>query len=58
MTKKRYPQKEIFRVSPEIKQMLAEIAEFLKRDKSETFRMLVEKAHQEIKNESIIQKSV
>lgn len=48
MKKTRYSQWEAFRVSPEIKQMLAEIAENMRRDKSETFRTLIEKAHREM----------
>ena len=48
MKKSRYSQWEAFRVSPEIKQMLVEIADAMSRDKSETFRVLVEKAHREM----------
>ena len=53
-----YTEWEAFRVSPEIKKMLAEIAEYMRRDKSETFRTLVESRYREIKNESTLSKTV
>ena len=50
MKKTVYSQWEAFRVTPEIKQMLAEIAAYMRRDKSETFRTLIEKTHKELIN--------
>ena len=50
MKKSLYSQWEAFRVSPEIKKMLAEIAAFMRRDKSETFRTIIEKTHKELIN--------